>query len=63
MLEWEQTNQFLILETEVQSHQAYYFWKDRVTGQRQEQCLNLNQANEWKWLVNQLESKFRTTNA
>ena len=41
-LEWEQTDQFMILETEVQSHQAYCFWKDRMTGQRQEQYLNLN---------------------
>ena len=62
-LEWEQTNQFLILETEVQSHQAYCFWKDRITGQRQERYLNLNQTNEWKWLASQLESRLITTNS
>lgn len=60
ILEWEQTNQFLTLETKVQSHQAYCFWKDRGTGQRHERYLNLNQANEWKWLVNQLESRLNT---
>ena len=58
-LEWEETNQFLILETEVHSHQAYYFWSDRVTGQKQEEYLNLDQAKDWQWLVNQLQSKFR----
>lgn len=58
-LEWNQSNQVIILEADLQSHQAYYLWFDTTTKADQEASLNLDLKTDWRWLINQLESKIR----
>ena len=52
-LEWNQGNQVIILETEVQPPQAYYIWFNRPTQADHETCLELDQSTHWKCLISQ----------
>ena len=62
-LEWNRDNQVIILETEVQTRQAYYLRFNRETGVDHETYLDLNQPSHWEWLASQLETVFTAKNS
>ena len=55
--EWSEEANAVVLETDLDNHSASWLWFDRGSNADHERELNLDDAEDWSWWVNEVRNK------